>query len=309
VIVVCGEALMDVISQPDGTQEATPGGGPFNTARALARLGVPAAYLGRLSSDEHGRRLAGLLVADGVDLELASLGSEATTVALALVNPDGLAEYRFVVEGTSAPNLTREMLPVQLGHEIDAIHVGTLGLVLEPMASSLVDLVRRDRGGRLVMLDPNVRPGLVPDEDYRQTLREMVAMSTTVKGSEADMRWLYPGLSMEQAADRMLGEGVRLVVVTLGERGAYGAHAAVRLHVPAPRVEVVDTIGAGDAFGAGLLAWLHDHNRISAELSLERKELEAAVAYACRVAAITCTRRGADPPSKRELELPGDEAG
>jgi fructokinase len=279
VIVVCGEALMDVISKPDGTQEATPGGGPFNTARALARLGVPA----------------------------ASLGSEPATIALARVDADGLAEYQFVAEGTSAPNLTREMLPVQLGHEIDGVHVGTLGLVLEPMASSLLDLVRRDRGGRFVMLDPNVRPGLAPEEAYRETLREMVAMSTAVKGSAGDMRWLYPGLSMEQAADRLLGEGVRLLVVTLGKRGAYGAHAAVRLHVPAPVVDVVDTIGAGDAFGAGLLAWLHDHNRISAELSLEGGELEAALGYACRVAAITCTRRGADPPWKRELELRGDQ--
>src|SRR5262249_57959164 len=130
--------------EPDGTQEATPGGGSFNTAGALAGLGVPAAFLGRLSSDDLGRRLAEVLVADGVDLKLAPVGPERTTVALARLNQEGVAEYRFDFEGTSAPNLTLEMLPVQLGHQVTAIEVGSLGLVFEPMASSLAALLRRD---------------------------------------------------------------------------------------------------------------------------------------------------------------------
>jgi fructokinase len=301
VVVVCGEALIDVIKDADGAEHESAGGGPFNTARALARLGVPVSFLGRLSTDAAGRRLRDLLASDGVDVRLASVGDEPTTRAIATIDARG-TDYAFETRGTSVPNLTLEMLPVQLGHDVDALHVGTLGLVLDPMASSLIDFVHRERDRRLIMLDPNIRAGIAPDGEYRGRLGAVIAMSTAVKASEADLSWLYPGLSYEQAASRLVDEGVGLVVVTLGQRGAFGAHRDLRLHVPAPHVTVVDTIGAGDAFGAGLLAWLHDHGALSADVSLDRDELEAALAYACRVAAITCTRRGADPPWKRELD-------
>ena len=304
-IVVCGEALIDMIQIGDGTQRATPGGGPFNTARALARLGAPTAFLGRLSTDQFGRELSDLLVADGASLQLASVGPEPTTIALADVGAKRFAEYRFQVEGTSAPNLTMEMVPVQLGHEVNAIHVGTLGLVLEPMASTLVELVRREREGRLVMLDPNIRVGLIDDTEYRERLRTLIAASTIVKASDTDLAWLYPESSYESAAAQILGEGVPLVVVTLGADGAFGAHHDLRLHLSAPPVEVVDTIGAGDAFGAGLLAWLHDHSLIGPSLTLTEDQLRSAVAYACLAASLTCAKAGADPPWKREMEGEG----
>ena len=306
-IVVCGEALIDMVRSRDGTQRATPGGGPFNTARALARLGVPTAFLGRLSTDRFGRQLSNLLVADGASVQLASVGPEPTTIALTDVDAEGFAEYRFQVEGTSAPNLTTEMVPVQLGHDVDALHIGTLGLVLEPMASTLVELVRREREGRLVMLDPNIREGLTDDTQYRKRLRTLIAECTIVKASETDLAWLYPYPSFESAAERILGEGVRLVVVTLGADGAFGAHRDLRLHVESPPVEVVDTIGAGDAFGAGLLAWLHDHALIGPSPSLTEGELRSALSYACLAASRTCARAGADPPWKREMggEGPG----
>ncbi len=300
-IVVCGEALIDVIHDPDGTTHSTPGGGPFNTARALARLGVPVAYVGRLSKDPSGRLLTDLLAADGVDLRLASFGPEPTTSAVATVREGGVNEYEFDATGTSAPNLTLEMLPVQLGHDVDAIHIGTLGLVFEPVATTLIGLLRREHEGRLVMVDPNVRTGLIDDSVYRERLHAVIAESTVVKTSEADLHFLLPGTEDEPAALAMQRAGATLAVVTLGVRGALAAHRDLRVFVPAPHVEVVDTIGAGDAFGAGLLAWLHDHRKISPDLSLNKDELEAALAYACRVAAITCTRRGADPPWKREL--------
>jgi fructokinase len=301
VIVVCGEALIDVISNGDGTQQAAPGGGPFNTARALARLGVPTAFLGRLSDDAFGRRLADLLLSDGASLELASIGSEPTTIAMADIDNEGFAEYQFLVQGTSAPNLTPEMVPERFGPQVSAIHAGTLGLVLEPMASTLVDLVRRELGQRLVMLDPNIRVGLVPDSEYRDHLRAAISQSTIVKASVADLAWLYPGIGYEEAAERLLGEGVCLAVVTLGAEGAFGAHRSARIHVGAPHVEVVDTIGAGDAFGAGLLAWLHDHDAIRPVLSLEPDELKAALGFACLAGALTCTRAGAEPPWKSEI--------
>ena len=300
-IVVCGEALIDMIHNGDGTQRAAPGGGPFNTARALARLGVPTAFLGRLSDDAFGRELAGLLAADGVSLALASIGPERTTIAIADVDSAGFAEYEFLFEGTSAPNLTIEALPAQLDSDVKALHLGTLGLVLEPLASTLVELLRQEHDGRLVMLDPNIRAGLIPDVEYRDRLRDVISQSTIVKASEADLAWLYPDLDVEKAAEEMLGEGVGLVVVTLGARGALAAHRDLRVSVRAPEVHVVDTIGAGDAFGAALLAWLHDHAAIRPDLSLEEAELTAALTFACLAAALTCTRAGAEPPWKSEM--------
>lgn len=300
-IVVCGEALIDVIHNGDGTQRTVPGGGPFNTARALARLGVPTAFLGHLSNDAFGRELAEMLVSDGASLELSTVGSEPTTIAVAEVDSAGLAEYEFLVEGTSAPNLTRDMVPERLGRDVRAIHLGTLGLVLEPMASTLVDLVRRERDGRVVMIDPNIRLGLVPDGAYRGRLQEMISQSAIVKASDADLAWLYPGMTYEDAADRILGDGARLVVVTLGAQGALAAHRGFRVAVEAVKVDVVDTIGAGDAFGAALLAWLHDHDAIRPDLLLEREEVKAALEFACLAAALTCARGGADPPWKSEM--------
>jgi fructokinase len=302
VIVVCGEALIDMIHNGDGTQRAAPGGGPFNTARALARLGVPTAFLGRLSNDKFGRELTDLLASDGASLGLASVGSEGTTIAVADVDSEGLAEYQFLVQGTSAPNLTYDMLPAHLGPEVNALVLGTLGMVLEPMASTLLELVRREGPGRLVMLDPNIRVGLVPDDEYRARLHEAISLSTIVKASDADLAWLYPDLSYQRAADRIIEEGARLAVVTLGAEGAYGVHGGFRVAVKAVPVEVVDTIGAGDAFGAALLAWLHDHHAIRPDLSLREDELKAALHFACQAAAITCSRAGADPPWRREME-------
>ena len=301
-IVVCGEALIDQIHNGDGTQRAAPGGGPFNTARALARLGVPTGFLGRLSEDVFGRQLAGLLVSEGASLGFASVGPEPTTIAIADVDDEGFAEYQFLVEGTSAPNLTLDMIPERLGPEVQALHIGTLGLVLEPMASTLSELVGRERGRRLVMLDPNIRVGLVPDAEYRQRLQAAISQSTIVKASEADLAWIYPGLDHELAAAQVLASGASLVVVTLGAKGAFGAHRNERIHVEAPHVEVVDTIGAGDAFGAALLAWLHDHHAIHPDLALERDELKAALDFACLAGALTCTRAGAEPPWKWEMQ-------
>jgi len=299
-IVVCGEALMDMIRNADGTQRAMPGGGPFNTARALARLGVPTAFLGHLSTDKFGQELAALLSADGVTMKLASTGPQPTTIAVADLDQEGLAEYEFLVDGTSAPNLTADALPEHLGDDVDALHIGTLGLVLEPMASSLAEFALRERAGRLLMIDPNIRPGLV-DELYRDRLGSLIQASTVVKASDTDLAWLYPDCDSAAAADDLLAQGVSLVVVTLGAEGAFGAHRDLRVRVAAPPVEVVDTIGAGDTFGAGILAWLHDHDLVRPSLVLSADELRSALDYACLVASLTVARAGADPPWKSEL--------
>ena len=301
-IVVCGEALIDMVTTGDSTRRPTPGGGPFNTARALARLEAPAAFLGHFSTDEFGRMLADQLAADGASLALATFGPEPTTVAVANIGRDGLAEYEFFLDGTSAPNLTLDMIPPELPAEVKAVHLGTLGLVLEPMASSLAKLVLREHGRRLVMLDPNIRPVLATDSQYRPRLDSLISQSTIVKASDADLDWLFQGLDRMAAARALLARGPKMVVVTLGAKGAVGMTASAEVRVPAPAVRVVDTIGAGDAFGAALLAWLHDHGRLSRDLRLDREELRAALEFACLVASITCTRPGADPPRRAELD-------
>lgn len=301
-IAVCGEALIDIIPAGDGTRRPVPGGGPFNTARALARLGAPTSFLGRLSTDGFGVMLAQELEADGADLSMVSYGPEPTTLAVAELDGEGLAEYEFYVQGTSAPNLTLEMIPDRLPAEVTALHVGTLGLVLEPMATTLTELARRESGERVLMLDPNVRSRLVADaKEYRDRLDGLVAHSTIVKASQSDLSWLYPDLDYVAGAGRLLARGAGLVLVTLGAAGALAASSIGSFRVAAPRVKVVDTIGAGDAFGAAILAWLHDHDALRAELALNKDELESMVGFACLVAAITCTRVGADPPWRAEL--------
>ena len=308
-IVVCGEALIDRLPpkfpSPSGGGQGggvdSPGGGPFTTARALARLGIPTQFLGRLSTDTFGQQLRDLLVADGADLSLTSFGSEPTTLAMAEVDNDGHAAYRFVIDGTSAPNLTPQMLPVSLSPDVDALHVGTLGLVFEPVATTIAGLVEREHRNRLVMVDPNVRPSAVPN---RSRLDRTIAQSTIVKASDADVAWLYPSFDLHSAARALLARGPRLVVVTLGAEGAFGVSAGTEVQVAAPVVKVVDTIGAGDAFGAGLLAWLNDHDRLNRDLHLEREDLRSALEFACLVASITCTRAGADPPRRAELNHP-----
>jgi fructokinase len=301
-ILVCGEALVDVVVGEGGRRRRYPGGGPFNTSRGLARLGVPTAFVGRLSEDPFGRWLACLLEGDGASLAFASVGAEPTTLAVAKVNDAGQAAYDFHIFGTSAPSFTLGMMQSQLPPTAVALHVGTLGLVLEPMASTMVTLVKREGPGRLVMLDPNIRPALVVDaERYCQRLHSVIGRSTIVKASDEDLAWLYPHVSHQRACETLLGRGVRLVVVTLGERGAYAAMREAQVNVQAPKVDVVDTIGAGDAFGAALLTWLYDKGQLHADFTLNEAELRSALEFACLAASITCGREGAEPPFRAEL--------
>jgi fructokinase len=303
VILVCGEALMDVLVEIDGSRHPIPGGGPFNTARALARLGIPTAFLGRLSEDAYGQRLAEELVAAGASLDCASRGPEPTTVALAEVDQAGVAHYQFQTEGTSAQNLTLSMLPERPGPEVEALHVGTLGLVLEPMATTLVELVRREQGRRLVMVDPNIRPQVIADRSrYRRRLEDdLLPACTIVKASEQDLLWLYPDLNVEAACARVLEGGPQLMIATLGANGAFGLTRLARAKVSVPPVDVVDTIGAGDVFGAALLTWLYDRRMLGTDLCLEAEQLEAMLHFACLAASWSCMQAGAASPSRRDL--------
>jgi fructokinase len=284
-IVVAGEALVDLVPDDAGRLQALPGGGPFNAARAAARLGAQVAFLGRLSTDLLGRRLRAGLADDGVDLRTAVETEDPTTLALAEVDADGGAAYRFYAAGTSAPGLTDEDVAAALaGVDPGVLCVGTLGLVFEPSASALERLVAAAGDDVLVVVDPNCRPAAIAAEPaYRARLTRILARADVVKASAEDLAWLVPGTTPAAAMQALLREGAT-GVVTLGGDGALLVPGGDV--VPAPPVDVVDTIGAGDAFLGALLAWWQRTGHIDAD----------AVTFACSIAARTCERAGADPP-------------
>jgi len=300
-VVVAGEALYDLVPQASGALSPHPGGGPFNTARTLGRLERPVAYLGRLSTDGYGERLAQMLAEDGVGLGSVVRTEEPTTLALAELDAAGVARYRFYAQGTSAPGLrlddARRVLPPAAG----ALLVGTLGLVLEPIAAALEALVAEVAGATLVALDPNVRPTVIADEAaYRARLDRLLARADLVKLSEEDAEWLDPERSPVDTARSLLGAGPRAVVLTRGGDGAVALTADGETAVSAPPVEVADTIGAGDAFGGGLLAWWGAHG-LDRDALTDHARLVEATRFACVVAAKTCERPGASPPTLAEL--------
>jgi fructokinase len=300
-VIVTGEALIDLVLARDGSLDGHPGGGPYNVARTIGRLEQPVRYLGRVSTDGFGRRLRLELEADGVDLESVIATDAPTTLALAELDAAGAARYHFYDSGTSAPGLTLEAASAAFPADVAMFYLGTLGLVFEPMASTLEALVTRIGEGTLVALDPNCRPNMIADAaGFRGRLARLLARTDVMKASEEDLAWIEPDADPVAAARGLLGHGGAVALITLGGEGAIAVTREEAIAVGAPKVDVVDTIGAGDAFmGAFLARW---RARGLGRSDLHRlDELEQAAAFACRVAAITCSRAGADPPRLAEL--------
>jgi fructokinase len=291
-IVVAGEALIDLVPDGEHALAAHLGGGPFNTARALGRLDRPVAYLGRISTDHFGEQLAGQLAADGVALEACVRTQDPTTLALVELDARGSATYRFYTDGTAAAGLTAADALAALPADAAILHVGTLGLVLEPVASALEAVVEAVHGRALVMVDPNCRPAAIADPAaYRARLGRVLARADVVKVSEEDLDWL--GVP----ARALLDDGPSVVLLTRGGDGALALTAGGETAVRAPSVDVVDTIGAGDAFSAGWLTWWSEHDADLADAGA----VADATRFACLVAARTCERAGASPPRRDEL--------
>ncbi|POX39557.1 carbohydrate kinase [Streptomyces sp. Ru73] len=331
-IVVAGEALIDLVpasaaddehapaspASPAGTAAAAlpslsprRGGGPYNTAVALGRLGSPAAFCSRVSTDAFGASLLDGLGAAGVDTSLVQRGPEPTTLALADISPDGSAGYGFYVEGTADRLFT---LPPALPDGVRALSLGTCSLVLEPGASAYEALMRREAArGVFTALDPNIRAGLIADPDaYRARFRSWLPHVALLKLSEEDARWLAgaDGLPEGAAADAVAGAvkewlaaGPAAVVLTRGGDGLTVTTATDEVSVPGERVDVVDTIGAGDTVNAALLHRLDAHHALSpaALAALDADAWRDILAYAARAAALTCSRPGAEPPYASEL--------
>jgi len=295
-IVVGGEALVDLVIARNGAVTATLGGGPFNTARTVARLGSSVWFYGCLSGDRFGVLLDRQLRADGVAADLVQYTDLPTTLAVAELDEHGSAQYRFYTPETSAPSL----LPTPLPAATTALHVGSLGLVLEPLASTLESVVAAVEPSVVVILDPNCRPAATRGRGaYLDRLQRLVARADVVKVSREDLEFI--GTDGWATGLRWLQDGGATVVVhTDGARGVTIHHDMHDISLPVPTVDVADTIGAGDSFGGALLAWW-DQAGLTREDVADLELVRAAVAAAVEVAAVNCTRVGAEPPVRAEL--------
>ena len=315
VVAVAGEALVDLVPAPVGGYfEIAPGGSPANVALGLARLGVPARLLARIADDMLGRRIRDHLTHNGVQLDHAVAAEEQTSLAMVSLDADGSPAYDFRITGTADWQWT----PAELEGALDpgaagpvvALHSGSIALTTPPGDAVLRDLLARASESVTISYDPNCRPLLMGrPENVLGGVHELLGVADVVKVSQEDLHWLLPELSPEQVVDDWLSRGPTLVAVTLGSEGVLaGTSAGLRARRPGVSVKVIDTVGAGDTFSAALLAGLHRArllgiDRQDALAALDYSTLDELLYDAVLAAAICCSRRGADPPTRGDLRL------
>jgi fructokinase len=311
-IVVCGEALMDVFdagaTASGHALDARIGGSPYNVALGLARLAQPVGFCGAVSTGFLGERLMRSLADEGIDTRCVQRTTAPTSVCIVGLDVHGVPAYDFYGERGADRQLDASQALAAVPASTRALQFGSYAMVVEPVAAAQRALVerehRRGASGALIAYDPNVRLVVEPDvARWRATLDWMLPRTHLLKISDEDLALLHPGLAAEDAAAHWLAQGVRTVVVTRGAEGALAFCGSARAEVPPVKVTVVDTVGAGDTFQAALLTWLAEHERLSVAgvSSLDMAALEAMLGFAARAAAITCSRRGADLPRRAEL--------
>lgn len=308
-LVVCGEAVLDLISggSPVGYQ-ARPGGSPVNVAVGAARLGLPTSLVARFGTGRFGQLLRSHAEAAGVNLSLSVAADEPATLAVVGLDASGTATYDFYVDGTAECGWQRSELPDPLPDRAQALHVGSISSWLSPAAGLISELVVREyrRGKVLISFDPNLRPVLIEDPGgARACVEHVMRVAQLIKVSIEDLSWLYPQHDPDASARRWAQAGPALVVLTDGARGAraYRPGQPART-TSAPDIRVIDTVGAGDAFTAGLLAALADRNLLHRHGldDLDNGDLDAVLSSAALVAALSCTRAGADSPTREERD-------
>ncbi|KOV97542.1 fructokinase [Streptomyces sp. NRRL B-1140] len=306
-ITVLGECVADAFTEPapaggELALRVLPGGGPANTAVALARLGTPARFLARLSDDVFGRLFRSHLAASGVDLSHTVRAAEPSTLAVAELDDRGQAAFSFHAQATADWQWTSaELAGVDLTGTA-CLHTGSLALVRDPGAAVVEDFLAAAAPRTTISIDPNVRPLLVHPEVYRARLAHWCGLADVLRLSEDDLDLLLPGTPPEQACDTWHAAGARLVVITRGAEGVLASLDGERVRVPAVSTPVVDTVGAGDSFTAGLLHHLGTHGLLGGRLTdLRLADVEAACLFAVKVAALTCSVAGPNPPWQDRL--------
>lgn len=307
-ILVCGEALIDFTPIKINEKIAfvlSPGGSPFNVAITLGRLKADVFFFGKISEDIFGEILVSFLRENNVKLNYLIRGKEPTTLAFVVIGPNNEPNFVFYGDNTADSALKLEDLPSFLPSEIDLIHFGSISLIRGSTCFTLEKLMERERGKVLISLDPNVRPFLINDkQNYIKKLEKWISCSNLVKVSIGDLSYLYPNNSIEKIAENWLKLGSELVIVTKGSEGAIAFSKKGVVEVPAFKVNVIDTVGAGDSFMGGILYWFWKINKLHLNTfkTLSLEEIEEALKFASKVAGITCTRIGANPPFLEELD-------
>ncbi|MBW6423290.1 carbohydrate kinase [Rhizobium sp. XQZ8] len=307
-ILCCGEALIDMLPRETtlGEKGFAPyaGGAVFNTAIALGRLGQPTGFFTGISDDMMGDVLRETLAKSNVDYSLAAVSSRPTTIAFVkLVN--GQATYAFYDEGTAGRMITEADLPA-LGDDCEAMHFGAISLIPEPCGGTYEALMVREYKSRVISFDPNIRPGFIKDKaKHMDRVRRMAAMSDIIKFSDEDLDWFGMEGDHDTLAAHWLNEGAKLVVLTRGADGATGYTKNFKVSVPSERVTVVDTVGAGDTFDAGILASFKMQDLLTKEkiAALTEDQVSKALALGAKAAAVTVSRAGANPPFAHEIGL------
>ena len=295
---VAGEVLIDLI--PEGAdRKPVVGGGPANTAKALAKLGIYTQFIDGISSDQCGQMAKNNLVTAGVKLDYVKYSDKPTCLAIVSLSESGSATYEFVIENTATFDFTSEWLPNPQTDRPSLLHIGTLATVIEPGASVLFEWAQSVAKVAPVVFDPNIRPAVISGrEQYLAQVERWVAISSAVKVSDEDIRWLYPSLDVDQVINNWLTKGPSLIVITYGDKGLTGYRKNERVSVDAVKTAVADTVGAGDTVGAVLVEVIVKDGLDS----LTDVRLETMLKRAAQAAAITVSRVGANPPTSEELE-------
>jgi len=290
---VCGEVLIDVL--PTGP---VVGGGPANTAKALARLGHDVDFIDGISTDAFGVMARKELERDGVGLALSLSSDKPTCTATVTLDAQGSASYEFLIDGTATFDFTDSWLPDPERLKPSVLHIGTLATIVEPASTVLYDWAVKTAEFAPVVFDPNVRTSVVDDRSvYRAAVEKWAQISSVIKLSDDDISWLYPDESMDEVAQRWIANGASLVVVTRGAKGIIGYTEHGFEEVAGAKVTVVDTVGAGDTVGAILVEGIVTHSVIG----LQGQVLNAVLNRAAIAAGITVSRAGAQPPRLHEL--------
>jgi fructokinase len=295
---VTGEVLIDLI--PDSDQHlAVVGGGPANTAKALAKLGVKTHFIDGISNDEYGQMAKTELLSANVLLDYTQYSNKPTCTARVTLSSSGSASYEFVIEDTATFDFSHRWLPDPQSLKPSLLHIGTLATVIEPGASVLFKWAQSVANVAPIVFDPNIRPAVLGDRvEYVKKVEKWVAISSVVKVSDEDLNWLYPGKTIVEIAKKWLEVGVKLVVATLGDKGITAFRQNEEIFVDAVKVVVADTVGAGDTVGAVLVEAIVNYGLDN----LTEEVLKTMLNRATKAAAITVSRTGANPPSKEEID-------